>query len=172
MLSHLDDGAGLVPPARVGAGLVLNTYHVTDDQGWELLGVCSPPFSVAHVTVAQGILPGSQGVAPGWVWFVAPRMDGDEVPDGASEDTHGRREFGVSVGGVAVLEDGTLEIIRVQAAIGRCVRRYEALNRLDTDFGPAVAMGEGDGRYAVVDAPGAQELPCSVGGELRATIGG
>ena len=55
------------------------------------------------MTDAQDILPGCQGVASaGWVWFVAPRMDGDEVLDGASEDTHGRTEFGVSVSGVAV----------------------------------------------------------------------
>ena len=52
ILSHLDDGASLVPPARVGAGLVLKTYQVTDDQGWELFGVCSPSLSVAHMTVA------------------------------------------------------------------------------------------------------------------------
>jgi hypothetical protein len=73
---------------------------------------------------------------------VFARGYGDEVPDRAAKNAHGRGELRVAIRCVAVLQHGALEGICVEVATGCGVVNDEALNGFDTHFRSAVTVGK------------------------------
>ena len=69
---------------------------------------------------------------------------GYKVLDWTPKDAHCWGELGIWFRGVAVLERCTLNGIGVQLSIGASVVGDEAFHCLHANFGPAVAVREGD----------------------------
>lgn len=68
--------------------------------------------------VPQGFLSSGLGVMPGRVELVVAWQDGYEILYLLTKDTLGRRELWVRIRSVTVLEDGMLQGVGVEAAIG------------------------------------------------------
>lgn len=102
------------------------------------------PLGDAHVAVAEGFLSRCQSFTPGAVWLVLSGVYGYEIPDWPSKYTHSRRQQGVTVWSVAVLEHGSLECICVEGTVNVGVVCEKSFDALDSYFCAAVAVRECD----------------------------
>ena len=127
-------------------------------------------FGIAHVPVAEGLLPGHECVLPCLVWLVLAWVDGDKVADRPTKEAHGRGEVSVTIWCVPVLQHGSLEFIGVQGPISG-VLRNQAFDCFHTNLSTAVAMGEGYRGQPMLDPPILEELFCFERCELWSTIG-
>ena len=119
---------------------------------------------------SQSLFSRRQGLAPGVVWFVLARQNRDQVLDGPTEHTHGWGYSGILVWSVAILQYRVLERVRVQFTIRSSIVCDESFDCLYPNFCSTVAMWEGNGGEAMVNAPVCQELPGRRGSKFRTTV--
>ena len=104
------------------------------------------------------------------MWNVLARQDRDQVTDRSAENAFCGGELSVSVWCVAILEDGTLKCICVEATIAAGVVDDHSLYGLHTNFCPAVAVRECYRREAMMNSPVAQKCQCGCGCKFRTTV--
>lgn len=116
-LPDFNDDASLIPLHRVGSCLVLDSYCIPDDQGWQVASMLCQAFGEPQVAVPECHLSGAECVLPCGMGLVSAWVYGDKIPYLASENAHCWRQPSVPVRGVPVLEHGTLERLRLQLPI-------------------------------------------------------
>ena len=103
-----------VPFVRVGSHLVLDPDGITYFEWRQIHSVLRKPFCVTHVTVAECVFTRLEGTLPRRMRLVFSRVNWNEVPDGATEQDHGRGQGCITIWCVPVLKHGSLKCISVQ----------------------------------------------------------
>ena len=108
-LTHFNHTSSLVPLVRMRTSLVLNAYGVANGKRGQAPSVLRPTFVALHVPVAESFLPVGLCLLSGCVGDVSSRRNRNEVSDGTAKDAHCRRQLGVTIWCVAVLQHSPLE---------------------------------------------------------------
>ena len=113
-LFNLDDAASFVPFEGVVADLVLDSDLVADLQWGKTSGVFRESLQGFHMSVGECFFTAYQCFTPCRMWEKAARKDWYKVSNRSSKKALRWRESGVTVRRVAVLQDGSLEVLGVK----------------------------------------------------------
>ena len=115
-------------------------------------------FLLLDMPPGKGQLPHVTGQEPLLSWFVLVGLNGEEVPDWVAEYHLSWTESRVSVWSILMGQQGSLEVVSVQASVGGHVLPQHPFCRLNTEFGSLVRMGEMSRGESVFIPPVSQEL--------------